>query len=109
MSAFFLHPGQSSAPDDANLQAAAAELALVWQGQLPSAEQLAQLTALHGLELATAAFYQAVRCSPRHGRFVRQVEEQARTATPSRAQLNLLVVPALFYQEKPQFGGDGRT
>ncbi|HMN27878.1 MAG TPA: hypothetical protein PKE45_06945 [Caldilineaceae bacterium] len=109
MSTFFLGPGQSPAPEDDALQAEAAELALAWQGRLPDAGQLAQLSARHGLALATAAFYQAVCRSLRHGPFVQQVNEQALIMTPGRRQLDLLVVPALFYQEKPQFGGDGRA
>jgi hypothetical protein len=76
---------------------------------LPGAGQLQQCAADNGLELATAAFYQAVLASSVHGQFCDQVNRISLSAGPARRALNLLIVPALFYEEKPQFGGDGRA
>jgi hypothetical protein len=71
---------------------------------------LADLSKQHGVDVATTVFYEQIRRSPEHGPFIREVES---IETDPRAPLpripgKLLVAPAAFWKEYPEFGGDGR-
>ena len=72
-------------------------------------EVLAGLSERHGIDFATAFFYDRVCRSSEHAEFIRQVDaiEPNLTALP-RVPGMLLVAPAAFWKEYPQFGGDGR-
>ena len=69
---------------------------------------LAELSAREGVDFATALFFDRIRRSPEHGPFVRAIEaiEPDLSALP-RVPGTLLVAPAAFYREYPEFGGDG--
>ncbi len=95
--------------DEVGLLARAAEEAQALQGRVPDGKMLQELTQRQGVDLATAIYYQAILTSPVHGPFVRAIDAEvsAPLSTPSR--LHLVIVPALYYQELPQYGGDGQA
>jgi hypothetical protein len=99
--------------DEVELLACAAKEALVYGGGVPTGEMLQTLTREKGIDLATAIYYQSILASATSGPFIRAVDaEKAAPLTapmfaPSR--VHLLIVPALYYQELPQYGGDGRA
>jgi hypothetical protein len=95
--------------DEVALLAAAGEIAQRYEGVLPSREQLAALVREQGIDMATAIFYQAVLASPRHGDFGRAVDSERAAPLDSPSRYHLLIVPALYYQELPQYGGDGKA
>src|SRR5205085_12400063 len=71
---------------------------------------LARVGAEHGLDFATALLYERLRCSERHGPFIRRIDELM--ARPPRDAGNmdvlLAVAPGAFYREWPGRGADGR-
>jgi hypothetical protein len=76
-------------------------------GRVPTTAELSALARDADLDLATMAFYRAVLASPDHGAFVRRVDATP-AAPPARpGRLRLLIVPAMFYRERPDLGGDG--
>ena len=75
-------------------------------GRMPVAGELAELSRDHGIDLATMVFYQAVRAADGNKAFVDAVDRQAIGATAGR-KITLLILPALFYKEHPEVGGDG--
>lgn len=75
-------------------------------GRMPVADELAELAREHGIDLATMVFYQAVRAADDNKAFVDAVDRQEIGATAGR-KITLLILPALFYQEHPEVGGDG--
>jgi hypothetical protein len=54
-------------------------------------------------------FYRSVLNSSTHGAFVRQLDSLCPEPVRQPTDLKLLIVPALFYKERPEFGGDGRA
>src|SRR4051794_41177044 len=69
---------------------------------------LARITAERGVDFATALLYSRIRRSREHGPFIRRID--ALEPDPQRLpQLpgTLLLVPAGFYREHPETGGDG--
>jgi hypothetical protein len=76
------------------------------QGSVPTTDDLAQIAREQGLDLATMVFYQAVLASPTHAAFTRLVDGQSVAPRP-RTGPTLLIVPAMFYKERPDLGGDG--
>lgn len=78
-----------------------------WEGRLPDGEMLRRLTQAQGVEFATACFYASILAAPDHGAFVRAIDAQPQMPLPGRSRLHLLIVPALYYQELPEYGGDG--
>ena len=95
--------------DEVGLLARAAEEARKLGGQVPDRATLQAMTKAQGIDLATAIFYQSIVAASTHGEFVALVDREAALplATPSR--FHLLIVPALYYQELPQYGGDGQA
>lgn len=73
-----------------------------------SREVLAGVTRERGVDVATTLLYDRIRRSPQHGPFIRAVEarEPDIGALP-QLRGKLLIAPALFYREFPEFGGDG--
>src|SRR5947209_1359715 len=69
------------------------------------AEDLRRLAAERGIDFATAALYQALRRSPRHGPFIARVEGLG--PEPLRTAAEIAVVPGAFYREAPHTGADG--
>jgi hypothetical protein len=95
--------------DEVRLLARAAEEVRAFEGSVPNRETLQVLTQERGIELATAIFYQSILASPIHGSFVRAVDAEAAAPLSSPSRFHLLIVPALYYQELPQYGGDGQA
>jgi hypothetical protein len=77
-------------------------------GTVPDTRELERVTAEHGLDFATMAFYRAVLASPIHGGFVRLVDGHSTAPRPRLRGPALLIVPAMFHRERPDLGGDGR-
>lgn len=74
----------------------------------PTHEVLAALVAEHGIDLATAALFLAVR--QRHAAFVEEVDGvQPDPASLPRLGGDLWIVPAAGWEERPEYGGDGRV
>jgi hypothetical protein len=70
------------------------------------AASLRRLGQQRGLDFATAALYQALRQSPRHGPLITRLDEPIRK-TPT-LDVEIVVVPGAFYREKPDTGAAGR-
>jgi hypothetical protein len=68
---------------------------------------LAQLTREHGVDFATALWYDRVRSAEPHRAFIEAVEALNADAALPRSSARLLVAPAAFWREYPQFGADG--
>jgi hypothetical protein len=61
-----------------------------------------------GVDFATTLLYERVRESPRHGPFIREIDSiEPDLAAPPRVDVKLLVAPAAFWKQYPQYGGDG--
>ena len=95
--------------DEVGLLARAAEGARAFGGTVPTRETLQALTKERGIDLATAIFYQSILASPCHGPFVRAVDAESVMPLSTPSRYHLLIVPALYYQELPQYGGDGQA
>ncbi|MCC6457033.1 MAG: hypothetical protein IT328_18900 [Caldilineaceae bacterium] len=104
-----LRPHVAPMVDEVGLLARAAEEVRGFGGSVPNREMLQALTQERGIDLATAIFYQSILASPLHGPFVRAVEAETAAPLPSPSRFHLLIVPALYYQELPQYGGDGQA
>lgn len=77
------------------------------EGRVPNTEDLNQLTAEQGLDFATMVFYRAALASPVHAEFVRLVDGYPVAPRARPRGPKLLIVPAMFYRERPDLGGDG--
>jgi hypothetical protein len=95
--------------DEVGLLARAAEEAQGYGGSVPTREMLQRLTKERGIDLATAIFYQSIVTSTTHGPFVCKVDAESAAPLPASSRYHLLIVPALYYQELPQYGGDGQA
>ncbi|MBM3459395.1 MAG: hypothetical protein FJX77_12800 [Armatimonadetes bacterium] len=94
--------------NETRLLASAAAAFPAWELDDLTDAVLAQVTATHGVDFATALFYDRLRRSPRHGPVQRAIETSAPDlqALP-RLSGSLLVAPAAAYREHPESGGDG--
>jgi hypothetical protein len=72
-----------------------------------SAPVLAELTRAHGVDFATALWYDRVRSAEPHRAFIEAVEALDADAALPPTSARLLVAPAAFWREYPQFGADG--
>jgi hypothetical protein len=68
---------------------------------------LTQLTREHGVDSMTAVWYDRVRHTEPHRAFIGAVEALDADAALPLTSARLLVVPAAFWREYPQFGADG--
>jgi hypothetical protein len=75
-------------------------------GRIPSAGELTRITESEGIDLATMVFYQAVRNAEHNRAFVDGVDGQQINEYENTG-VTLLIIPALFYREHPEVGGDG--
>jgi hypothetical protein len=101
--------GYGDAPvDEVGLASRAEPFVSRLHGRLPNVFELRQLTREHGVNVATMVFYRAILSSPAHGPFARTIDAVATEPRRSSAALTLLVVPAMFYRERPDLGGDGQ-
>jgi hypothetical protein len=69
--------------------------------------RLSEISRRDGVDLATAVFYDRIRRAPRNQPLVRALESPAFDRATDFARGRLLIVPALFYRERPETGGDG--
>ena len=76
-------------------------------GAVPGVEELGRISSQQGLDFATMVFYKAVLAAPVHGDFVRRVERTPVEPRRSVSRPRLFIVPAMFYRERPDLGGDG--
>ncbi|WP_420127454.1 hypothetical protein [Longimicrobium sp.] len=68
---------------------------------------LTQLTREHGVDFATALWYDRVRSAEPHQAFIEAVEALDADAALPATSARLLLAPAAFWREYPQFGADG--
>lgn len=68
---------------------------------------LAELTREHGVDATTALWYERVRGAEPHRAFIEGVEALDVDAVLPPTSARLLVAPAAFWREYPQFGADG--
>jgi hypothetical protein len=96
----------SSPIDEVQLARKAQPHADSFAGRIPTADELARLADAHDINLATMAFYLAVRAADSNREFVEAVDRQSVGQTTDK-KITLLILPALFYREHPEVGGDG--
>ncbi len=72
-----------------------------------TAEELAHVTRENGLDAATALWYDYIRQTEPHRAFIEAVEALDPAASLPPTSARLLVAPAAFWREYPQFGADG--
>jgi hypothetical protein len=77
-----------------------------FEGRIPTASELGELTRSQDVNMATMAFHQAVRVAEGNKDFVDAVDQQPIGQSTDR-RITLLILPALFYEEHPEVGGDG--
>jgi hypothetical protein len=75
-------------------------------GRMPTVDDLATLSKSHDIDLASMVFHEAVRCADDNKAFVDAVDAQDVGRT-TNTPITMLVLPALFYEEHPEVGGDG--
>lgn len=75
-----------------------------------SASALHRLATVKGIDFATAAAYQSVLRSPRHGAFMRAIDamHDVRDLSHRPAGFRIALVPGAFHREYPGTGADGR-
>src|SRR4051794_8889183 len=104
-----LRPFVAPMQDEVGLLARAAEEAVRYNGCIPNRKALQRLVEMQGIDLATAIFYQSILSSSTSGAFIRAVDAEAAAPIPTTSRAKVLLVPALYYQELPQYGGDGQA
>ncbi len=72
-----------------------------------SHEQLGAIVKRDGIDLATAVLFDRIRRVPGNTGLVRALEAATFDGMTNFARGRLLIVPALFYRERPEIGGDG--
>ena len=68
---------------------------------------LSAIAQQHGVDFATAFFFDRVRRVPRNEALATVLERSDPAALPVRGRGKVLIVPALFYDRRPAHGGDG--
>lgn len=92
--------------DEVQLARKAQPVADRFEGRIPTVQELADLTEAHDVDLATMVFYLAVRSADGNREFVEAVDQQSVGQTTDK-RITMLILPALFYEEHPEVGGDG--
>jgi hypothetical protein len=70
-------------------------------------ELLGDLAVRHGIDFATTLFYDRIRRAPQNRALVDALDGAGSAPAIGRARGRVLIVPALFYRERPEIGGDG--
>ena len=74
-----------------------------------SDKALRQITVQHGVDFATALFFDRFQNCPRWAPFIQQINAFRRDSSPPpRLAAKLVIVPGALYIERPDMGGDGR-
>lgn len=104
-----VHGGRCAVPNEVRLRHEAGRCYPWLEYADLSAGVLARIAAERGVDFATALFYDRLRRSPQHGRFIAEVESAPLDlhALP-RLRGTVVIAPAAGYREYPAFGGDGR-
>jgi len=77
-------------------------------GEIPDVRRLREAMLSQGIDFATMLFHQAIHASPLHGEFARLIDGLPVSAMAGPAAGKLIIVPAMFYRERPALGGEGR-
>jgi len=96
----------SSPIDEVQLGKKAQPYADAFEGRIPTLDELADLTESSDVDLATMAFHQAVRSADGNREFIDAVDAESVDQTTNK-RITMLILPALFYEEHPEVGGDG--
>lgn len=96
----------SSPIDEVQLAKRAQPFVEALQGRIPTIDELVEVTESDDVDLATMVFYEAVRSATDNRDFISDVESQAVGQVTPR-KITMLVLPALFYEQHPEVGGDG--
>jgi len=83
------------------------------RGEIPDTRGLREVMLSKGVDFATMLYFQAIHASPLHGEFARLIDGlpasgMAGPPAPGTSCGKLLIVPAMFYRERPALGGEGR-
>jgi hypothetical protein len=70
-------------------------------------DRLAAIAQRDGVDLATAILFDRIRRAAQNAALVRALESTTFDDRTDFARGRLLIVPALFYRERPEIGGDG--
>ncbi len=77
------------------------------EGPITSLEALKPIQEKWGVDGASMALY--LYLLQRHSEFIEAVNRESATPCPGSARVTLLLVPGLYYQERPDLGGDGEV
>jgi hypothetical protein len=69
--------------------------------------KLAEVTRGHGVDFATALLYDRIRHAEPHRTFIEAVDASDPAASIPPTSARLLIAPAAFWREYPQYGADG--
>ena len=94
--------------DDVRLAAEVMPYVDSLQGTMPDMADLQAVTAEKSTDYAAAAFYHAIRAVPQHRHFIDQVDQQEIAPLLPQSGIKMFVIPAFFYREYPEVGGDGQ-
>lgn len=94
--------------DDVRLAAEVEPYVGSLQGTVPDMASLQALTADKGTDYAAAVLYHAIRAVPQHREFIDRVDRQEIASSLPPGDVKLFVIPAFFYREYPEVGGDGQ-
>jgi hypothetical protein len=91
--------------DEVKLAREADAVAAQFTGQIPTRSQLMDITHSQGIDLATRVLYECITRMNRD--FMQTIDQVQLDPSPVATGFKLVIVPALFYKERPEFGGDG--
>lgn len=74
--------------------------------RLPDSVRLQSISQQYGVNTATLVLEQCLRSDANHGRFIRLVERSSSSTTTIGEAPLLVIVPGLYYKERPELGGD---
>jgi hypothetical protein len=106
---------EAVASDEARLLAKAREYPALIRLEECSLETMRELTAMQGVDFATALLFDRISQCGRHRAFIERIDtrrhtgrERTKPAVENQTDAMLLIVPGAYYREFPGFGGDGR-
>lgn len=98
-----------SAPiDEVMLAETVASTVASFRGDLPTGDDLRQLSHKHDLDFATMVLYQAIQASPLHQSFIKAVDSEPVSTQQPPANAKILIIPALFHGHYPETGADAK-
>jgi len=91
--------------DEVKLARNADELTARFAGRIPTRSELTDITHSHGIDLATRVLYDSI-IRANHD-FIQTIDHIQPGSSSASAGFKLVIIPALAYKERPEFGGDG--